>query len=107
MLPDLLVQSLLQVKTNPWYHVFAFTLFGLVLTLCIKEVIRTVIIFIIVSIFAEVLQLYYPRVFMFEWVDIVWNFLGCGFGMSLAFLILVSNGGHAFPKGESQYGDNS
>lgn len=107
MLPDLLVQILLDVKTNPWHHVLLFTLIGLLLTLYTKEVIRTVIIFIIISIFAEVLQLYYPRIFTFEGMDIVWNFLGCGLGMSLAFLSLVRNGGNAFPKGESQYGDNS
>ena len=107
MLPDLLTQSLLQVNTNPWYHIIVFTVFGLFLTLFSKEIIRTVIIFIIISIYAEALQSYYPRVFGFEWMDMVWNFLGCVVGMSLAFLVLVSNGGLAFPKVEPQYGDNS
>ena len=107
MLPDLLVQALLQVKTNPWYHIVMFTVFGLFLTLYTKEVIRTAIIFIIISIFAEVLQLSYSRVFTFEKMDMVWNFIGCGLGMSLAFCLIVSNGGHAFPKGEKEYGDDS
>ena len=100
MLPDLLVQSLLQTNTNPFYHILPFTVFGLFLTLYTKEIVRTTIIFIIISIYSEVLQLYSPRVFGFEWLDIVLNLVGCGIGMSLVFGLKLINGGTAFRKGE-------
>ena len=88
MLPDLLTQ------TSPWHHVIAFTIFGFILMMIVKEFIRTIIVFVIISIFAESLQIFLPFNFVFELMDIVWNFLGCMMGMSLAVLATVLCEGH-------------
>ena len=104
----MLLEQLLQIQTNLWYHIVVFTVFALLLTLWTKELIRTFIILAIISCYAEFLQILFPRVFTFEWMDIMWNILGCLLGMSLAFCTLVANGGHAFPKGEGQrYGNDT
>ena len=102
----MLLEQLLQIQTSFWHHIIAFTMFGFLLTLWSKEFFRTTIIFIIISCYAEALQLYFPRVFTFEWVDIVWNIVGCLLGSSLADCIIVANGGKAFPKREEQFSGN-
>ena len=102
----MLLDQLLQIQTNLWHHLITFTTISLLLTLWSKELTRTALILIIISCYAEFLQLCFPRIFTFEWMDIGWNILGCMLGMSLAFATLAANGGRAFPKTEEPFSGN-
>ena len=105
MLLDQLLQ--LQIQTNPWYHIVTFTIFGFIFTLYVKEITRSIIIFAILSIYAEVLQIFFPRVFGFEAMDIVWNFFGCLIGMSVCYAILAFSAYYIEPKKELVRGNDT
>jgi len=85
---------------GPFPHMMLFLTIACVLGWWTKEIVTTFIILIVLSIGAECLQMYFPRMFNFEFLDILWNIIGSLIGLTLVQLALfISSGWIAREKG--------
>ena len=79
--------------SGPFPHIMLFLTIACMLSWWTKEIRATLILLVLMSIGGECLQLYFPRVFSFEFADIIWNITGSVIGVILTQIALFLCGG--------------